>query len=431
MKKIFSFLLSLVLLVSCSNENEVLDFAHEPADNPASTIRTPDEALALAKQALNLGTTKSRSGLKLSKSNIVVVGSNPLSRGEASDTVIYAVNSEDNNGFVLVAAPRTCPNPILGIAENGSYNESVSENENFNYFMEQARAYAARPNPSDSTITIMPAYIEKVYYCPLKNNVHPEVEWGEKWPENTFCNNGLAGCVPVAIAQTLAFFEYPNGINISFPGAKVSHQTLHWSELKKHTHAGLPQNPSLSDMMGHFDSCTASVEIHDELATLVRQLGVLTETEYTEFVSNSQDNGFATTKSLLNGMNLKYSTGTNPEELYNLFSEKEKAGKHIALLYGVDKAKNRKHTWLSDDFMLGGTIVEYYERGTGQLVKTEDRTSKYLRMNWGWAGLCNGYFLLNVFNPTERYDILQNPEGGESEDYDLSDEFSYMFIETN
>lgn len=81
--------------------------------------------------------------------------------------------------------------------------------------------------------------------------------------------------------------------------------------------------------------------------------------------------------------------------------------------------------------MLGGTIVEYYERGTGQLVKTEDRTSKYLRMNWGWAGLCNGYFLLNVFNPTERYDILQNPEGGESEDYDLSDEFSYMFIETN
>ena len=50
--------------------------------------------------------------------------------------------------------------------------------------MEQARAYAARPNPSDSTITIMPAYIEKVYYCLLKDNVHPDVEWGEKWPEN-------------------------------------------------------------------------------------------------------------------------------------------------------------------------------------------------------------------------------------------------------
>ena len=61
-----------------------------------------------------------------------------------------------------------------------------------------------------------------------------------------------------------------------------------------------------------------------------------------------------------------------------LFSEKENEGKHIAMLNGKDKAKNYEHTWLSDDYMLGGTIVEYYERGNVQLVKQRGQTSKYL-----------------------------------------------------
>lgn len=431
MKKIVSFLLSLVLLVSCSNENEVLDFAQEPADNPASTIRTPDEALALAKQALNLGTTKSRSDLKLNKNNIVVVGSNPLSRGEASDTVIYAVNSEDNNGFVLVAAPRSCTKPILGIAENGSYDESVSENENFNYFMEQARKYAVKPKPIDSTLTLIPAYIE-VPYCFIDGGIiYENVEWGQRWPENMFCPNGAAGCVPVAIAQTLAFFEYPAEIDITYSGASISRLSLNWADLKKHTPSTRIKYPTAQETLDHYYDCSLAISDHKTIGHLLRQLGNLASVTYSEDGTGTFKYGFDTAKKLLEGKDLSFIHGTNVDDLFNLFTNYPMGIHRIAMIRGVDSKNQTSHVWICDGYMQTGKKIEYYDAYTNELAYVIDETDKYLHMNWGWASRCNGFFLIDVINPAYGYDGHENPKTDVEADYDYSSGFKYMFIRPN
>ncbi|MFI3279833.1 MAG: Spi family protease inhibitor [Rikenellaceae bacterium] len=59
------------------------------------------------------------------------------------DTLLYAVNLADNNGYLLVGADRRS-DPVFAYIDSGDFSsESVSENPNFEFFLDMTSAKIA------------------------------------------------------------------------------------------------------------------------------------------------------------------------------------------------------------------------------------------------------------------------------------------------
>lgn len=102
--------------------------------------RTPQEAIKLVNSLSSGDNTFSQSGeSKVIDKDALKVIYNTTSRSESSDTLIYAVNYADNQGFVLVSANKSTE-PILAIVDEGTFNEDrPKDNEPFEMFLNQAK----------------------------------------------------------------------------------------------------------------------------------------------------------------------------------------------------------------------------------------------------------------------------------------------------
>lgn len=115
-------------IASCSTEEPFI-----PKDKEVNYLkfnkRTPEEALSLVKSLC--GRTLSRSDNSSdffnkqvdTKSLSVISGHSSRSK---TDTLIYAINFTDDNGYVLVSANKATE-PILAIIDNGSFQKEANK----------------------------------------------------------------------------------------------------------------------------------------------------------------------------------------------------------------------------------------------------------------------------------------------------------------
>jgi hypothetical protein len=193
-------------------------------------------------------------------------------------------------------------------------------------------------------------------------------------------------------------------ITLTYDGHDKDVLQLDWSEIKKYS---ISRMAITNGETMYCTSCKDSAERHYDLARFIRQIGESTNAQYGE------DSTGAYFEDVVDWLKAKF-----PNKLYaeytgcNVLSWLGKGG--IAMMYGerkTDTNPNIAHAWVADGYQkIGYDIYNYIYDGDagGYVLESKESTVKeYIHYNWGFSGDSNGFFLKDIFDPSE----------GESYDY--------------
>lgn len=438
MKKLISIALTTALLASCSQES-IFESADLVKNESLSNFRTTTEAIDIANSILNTVSGNSRNSLKINTSDIHIVTSR--NARSTTDTLLYALDIEDDNGFIIIAGPKNI-SPIIAITESGSFSsEETMANEGFQYALAAAKDYAKE---AAERVIIKPVDPKPFSYydtisADCRQTPRVTVKWGQAWPENIYAPNKCAGCEPVAMAQVLSYFKAPSSMTYTFSGHDVASNSLNWDNLTKHIKSLSYYKAGNYETSAHLAGCSSSQSDHYVLGRLVRQLGQLIGSRYGYLDEAGNfttiDNGNPATsgnftnmcnvmKNLLPNKTMK--TGTDIWSVYNYLKD---GG--VALVRGAVVENGDGHCWVADAIWEYGTIINFYSMSYVQgdneyhLVSSEGKIDYLIHYNWGWCGNSNGFFSRNILNPTkaERYDSENS-----SNNYDLKYDIRFLYI---
>ena len=384
MKKKLSYVLSLIvsMTIAASCSEECLEqTAMKAGANP--NVRTPEEALRIANDAAHLldkastRATARTAGSLRSVQTVREFETRSVGTGFTSDTLMYIVNYDDEQGFALVSAnPQTVD--LLALTEDGScYTFDNCEVEGFNDFMEMAKVYVRNPELVQDFIgPLKPLLPDTTYVYNIPPNL---VSWGQNEPTGTYCPNGICGCVPTATAQICAYYGRPTSINLTYPNADLSVQPLVWDSIRLHrlTPPITEPNPSLY--------CTASENSHRALGRFCRQLGQMMNSSYGLTSTSTQKNSIIPCFT-----ELGYTCGSWTDYSSECTRASIMANRKV---YMAGQSSEGGHAWLVDGYMLRS----YSSGGIPELGNNEIVSEYYNHVNWGWNGRYNGYFADGVF----------------------------------
>lgn len=411
--KLFMIVISmLITMFGCSD-----DFSTDNTPSEEETLkvglRNIKDALAIARQCGESMSETRGTKVDVDCKSVVVIGSND-SRS-SSDTLIYAVNFEESKGYVLVSASQAAE-PVLAIIDEGSYQSSQGvKSEAFEGFMNRAKEYVKSRIDVASMHTIgtrgsdgMVDFIMMFYKDTIKNqslaSKRIEVEWGQLWPENIYCPNKIAGCVPVAIAQMMSYFKPSITLNLTFNGRPSDALYLDWDSMSVHKVSNLGKNPTEDEIKKHIDLCDADLDGHKLLAAFIRQIGQsLDATYYENSTGTTNKNKAEFIRGLLSTVDGVVQTKVVGTGFYDLLKD---GG--VALIEGIEKGSMIGHQWVLDGTgSITYEITTYYNYNPKtheyKSKETKNEVSKYVHCNWGEGGLDNGYFLEGVYDTEKGY----------------------------
>ena len=146
MKKSILFLLGLLFVASCTEQNdEPTHQAKQPEVQHNSPTRTPQEAQNEVADFLAAMGKKTRSATRPTIANVETLRSRQFATRAAVDslpidTLLYFVNFADNQGFAVVAADKRT-SPILALIDKGNYKAgdlAQEDNPGFLSFLDRA-----------------------------------------------------------------------------------------------------------------------------------------------------------------------------------------------------------------------------------------------------------------------------------------------------
>ena len=379
---------------SCA-ENEM--GAIEPEKSAKPYIRTPEDALRIANEAaLMLDSISTRATSRYAKSlQSVQTIKKSMTRSAgsniSSDTIMYIVNYENEQGFAVVSANMETVD-LLALTENGSYYTFENgEVEGFDFFMEMAEEYVM--NDLESILEpILPPWDDDTteLFSPI-TIIYDNICWGQRFPAGKYCPNGVCGCGPLINAEIMSFYRFPTSITLTYPGTDISVQPLDWSSIRMHKLTAPNANGQVASFCTQSIYCTASDSSHNALGRLCRQLGYMmncyygsgsffepvTSTDQDEIIPNFTSLGYNCTPWT------PYTTQCTRTHLSN---------DHPVYMTG-DRTSVDGHYWIVTGFMersymMGGQLIG--ENGT--LVR-----KYYNHIDWGWDGRFNGYFYDGIF----------------------------------
>ena len=391
-KTIFVFI-SFFVLFSCTTENELVYQEHSTTVSVVNK-RSLAEALEIAQEAISLlGTQQSRSGdiRTIDMKNVQYLSSNKNSRSQNDDTLLYVINYADDKGFAVVSAnPNTTG--LIAVTEKGTYSstsEDISNNDGMKMFMDMAKLYVSDPNNElerSGPVTMLEVFEKQdtidTYILPKLTT-----KWGQTYYEGAYCPNGYSGCGNTALAQIMAYFEYPTQMDLTYENAPTNRINLDWTEIKKYE--------------GHFYNDMANEAACRNIGYLCRQLGELTHSTY-----GTSPNATATfTEDALEAMSsLGYFVSSEVKDYNKNNFLTALSNNNLIYMRGEQVSGNNTyaHAWVIDG---------HYERKLHYMRYVREPNSElwtlnleqyiyfnYNHINWGLDGSCNGYFINNVFN---------------------------------
>lgn len=217
-------------------------------------------------------------------------------------------------------------------------------------------------------------------------------KWGQSSPFNDQCpyktnsttQRKPAGCGPIAIAQLLAFYQYPENNN-------VSGFNCPWSLLNQCNYPTAPED---------FPSQAATY-----LASYINGLGVQMGTEYGDTGSSTKSsNMIAFLNSIgVSTTSLEWTAGSGVTSIVQNRISIEEEPVPIIGFYGTES--NECHIWLLDGVhqYRERVYVQYYGE-FGYLPKelVTDTWKRYFHCNYGWQGLCDGYYTHGLYNTAQK-----------------------------
>lgn len=214
--------------------------------------------------------------------------------------------------------------------------------------------------------------------------------WHQDDPFNIYCpekhawNNQLisgqyAGCMPLAIAQVMTYFEYPNPYIAEVDGRTY---TINWDILKNGNVDY--ENYTYTSRAGKLSA-----------AYLLRDIGIKTETMY-----------FAEGTYTLPSKAVEYlkSVGYKNAHIvdYNFDVVKEMIdNEQPVIVYAIHNSVLKEgHCWTIDGYLTKDRICKttiYYGGNEPTVIIDTVESYRMVHCNFGKKGSCNGYFITGVF----------------------------------
>lgn len=315
---------------------------------------------------------------------------------EDEDPLIHIFNFTDDKGFAIMSGDVRVPS-LIALTDSGSlYLEKEISDPGMALFLQGMDClYIDNIAVDNGGITDieLPGGGSTGYavYGDWKNIVYFQygkcpVIWGQGEPYNKYCpilndNTTMTGCVSTSVAQLMAIYKYPS----SYKG-----YTFNWDEMTA--------RPTIS-------YCSKTGQ--DNIARLMQQLGLKENLD----VSYGNETSSAPTKNSIRtlkafgyangGKQIDYNTSAVVEELKQgygvLVSGYCKKIDNYFLGIKVSSTYDVAHQWLLHGLLERRREVKHYAP-TGGLESVTYESQWYPLCNWGWGGLCDGYFLSGAFD---------------------------------
>lgn len=416
---------------------------HENISMSNSQVIPIEEALANLDEAIEeiYPNTRAQAQPQYSKEDIILFTPPATTRSNANveipDTLIYIVPFEES-GYAILGAQRSI-SPIYTITEFGEFDiekfsKALEDDINNNFLTEEEYQqrlaglneesdydYSVAANPTDMAYALtanviigdligddpvildptipnpgdldepgpLIRYTETIESFDIIEHCEPLTTtlWDQEEPFNLLCkdSNGnlcYTGCTVTAVAQILAYHEYP--VNPVFNGV-----TIDWDIVKSY---------SLYDYDSEYEINNIDLEtdaVANQLANLFEGLG---DEDYCD---------------------VKYSTSGSSSTINKAKNAFEKLGyKNLDIRLGFGEAdrevaynqiRNNRlihmrgylvgsggHAWVVDGFVIRRpktTTITYYTDGTTKTEVSYGESQELIHINWGWSGLHNGYFV--------------------------------------
>lgn len=278
-----------------------------------------------------------------------------------------------NKGYVIIAGDDRVP-AVLGYSDSGSFDADdvpPALQEWLDGYAAQVEAIAAGAPPEVRNAS-RPAIDPMV-----------PVRWGQGMPYNVLLPhvNGsenahaYVGCVAVAMAQVMAYWQYPSRPTqtiegyISYPG-RTYEVTM----------------PTLQPIDFDWDNMHDTYYTNDSTSVAAHAVATLMQYSTTSLKSSF---GLTSTGSY---------TRNIPEKLMTYFGYKNSA--HY--IYRENFSTEGWEGVIYDELAAGRPVAyggNKQSAGHAFVCDGYDGEGRF-HINWGWAGKSNGYFLLNLLNPS-------------------------------
>lgn len=421
LKATIPILAGLLLLASCSNEEPL---APQQTDEPEATLSfdrelSADDAVAIAREAvicLKYGdAVESRSATSLTPSQ---VRRYPAVSRSATTPGTYIVNFAEG-GYAVVVADTYDPQ-VLALNDEGIFDPDTQPGNA--YFMTLADDYLAATASLLDSISFNPlpppigeggetpvnpnpglAYVwHDGHRCGRTTSTVTAVErfnlltttWHQESPYNKYCEyvdetTGLtmiavAGCVPIAMAQIMAYHGKPteyNGHNFNWESITSSKNIVSESQ----------------------DA--------DDVAFLIGEIGRISNIKYNINGSSVYRQYIVPTFKAFGYVNVKEMSYSSDVILSEVKSSRPVA---IAAMDTVSAMDDISHRWVIDGAFQTKKVTTRINLDTNQTCYvTEEHDTPYFHCNWGWGSLCDGFYLSEVFEPlsysyNESYHVVYN-----------------------
>lgn len=402
MRNIHYIFFLLIIVFSCNEESRYCDNVANELKS-GRVIRDLQTAESWAEQSLLfLGPQTKEETQRKIESYEVVLRPGTKTASSSSDTLLYVFNFSDSSGFSIIAANEN-EEPIIAIAESGHYvpGEPTGVGGFDLYVDGLCERLSSRWGP------IAQVWYE---YVMVGDSVSRDVgvRWGQGNIYGDYCPNHIAGCAPTAIAQILAYHQYPSSFiaSVNMGGDYLAGESvsLNWTGIK--THIDL-----------HTDSLSCN-QYHKQISALLREIGCAANTNYASPNSSSTSTnnvpgafehfGYTTTSPIL----------VNSNNIPTLTSCIKSFGPVYMRGDRVENDTLHGHAWVADGYKDYGYYRDKYslEIVGPDPVLVEHlliRESHMLHINWGWNGDCNGFFNFNIYDIDNAviYDDTHNNSG--------------------
>ena len=291
----------------------------------------------------------------------------PMVKTAGADNAAYYVFTGNQGGYVIVAGDDRAP-AVLGYSDNGTF-DSQNMPEAMQYLLE---GYAAQ-------IEALGSYAKPAHPLTSAPAIRPLVtaSWSQNSPYNTLLpmlNNGkqaVAGCVATALAQVLYYWKQPARPTSAIPAYTSQTLQIYMPQLEPvdFNWTAMQDTYLSNDTVSDGARAAAQLTLYcDQVMTMDFQYGV------SGAMTSRIPNAISTYFGYKRNAHCEYRENFSTQGWTDLIYSELAQGRPV--IYSGSKASSG-HAFICDGYDGQGLF----------------------HINWGWDGMSNGYYLLNVLNP--------------------------------
>lgn len=395
MKKIALFLLSSVILIGCTQTDDL--FENEQNNSLSENIDCENlnqiRAIKLAQRFFD-DADLSRSGDRV-PAKIDYVLRKHMSRAATSDTIAYIINYADNQGFAIMLNSEIVQYPVA-FSESGSFinpNECVSEN-----FVQNLESYVDNIEITQPDSVIIPGF-DKVEYRQVGPmlKVHPHQL--DPWNKYVIVDHPdcAVGCGPLALTNIMLHskdkFTYRGETVYARAIIDATHDYHKPITPGNLSTTDAPDNTNITYPGDFYDVYYTFDQSMDLYERMLYNVGIDMHATYVPITQGEDGKMYGGTYAypssicpVLNACGFELLSGQSTKsynftDVFNYINES-----NIVFLFGSVPGASSGHFWIGD--------------GCKYAVdkKTGEPTFRWIHCDWGWGGGQNGYFIGDVFS---------------------------------